>query len=85
MPNIPDIVNHVMFVLENRVSVDEFGDWMLVYTDKIMSGGEADSATRQLAYAIQSQMTNFDIRRISEESLRQELAKLIQPFVSSTG
>ena len=82
MPNIRDIVSHVTFLLENRVSMDEFGDWILLCTDEITFRGGADDATRQLAYAIQSQMTNFDIGHIDKETLLQELAKTIQPFSS---
>jgi hypothetical protein len=84
MPNIRDIVSHVTLLLDNRVSLDEFGDWMLLYIGKIMFGGDADNATRQLAYAIQSHMTEFDIGQINEQTLRRELANAIQPFSSST-
>ena len=84
MANIQEIVDHVTLLLDNRMSLDEFGDWMLAYTGNVMFKGDADNATRQLAYAIQSHMTTFDTGQITEQTLRQELAKAIQPFSSST-
>jgi hypothetical protein len=80
MPNIHEIMSHVPLLLDNRVSIDEFGDWMLLY-NVIWEGG-ADNATRQLAYAIQSSMTTFGTDHIDEETLRQQLAKAIKPFSS---
>jgi hypothetical protein len=79
MPNIHEIVSHVLLLLDNRVSVDEFGDWMLLYTGDVVWESGADEATRQLAYAIQTYMTTFDTGHIGEETLRQELAKAIRP------
>ena len=84
MPNIQEIVSHVTLLLARRVSVDEFGDWMLLYTGDIVFKSAADNATRELAYAIQSHMTAFDTGHTDEQTLRQELSKAIQPFSSST-
>jgi hypothetical protein len=81
MPDIREIVSHVMVLLDNRVSLDEFGDWILLYTSKLVFERGADNASRQLVYAIQSHMTEFDIGLIDQETLRQELAKDIQPFL----
>ena len=72
------------FLLDNRASIDEFGDWMLLYAGNVIWEGGADNATRQLAYAIQSSMTTFGTGHIDEETLRQQLAKAIKPFSSPT-
>jgi hypothetical protein len=82
MPNIDEIVSHVSLFLDNSVSVDEFGDWMLLYTGNLIWEGSTDNATRQLAYSIQSQMAIFDTGQITEERLRHELARAIEPFSS---
>jgi hypothetical protein len=78
MPTIDKIVSHVLLLLDNRTSLDEFGDWMLMYTANIMR----NNATRELAYAIESDMTSFDTGRLDEDSLRQKLRKAIEPFSS---
>lgn len=83
MPSTREIVDNVKLLLDNRVSIDDFGDWMLVYTAKIMQDG-ADDTTRQLAYAIQDRMTTFDTDHLDESALRLELAKAIKPFSSPT-
>jgi hypothetical protein len=80
MPNVQEIVSHVTLLLERRISLDEFGDWMLLYTGDITFKSGADKATRELAYAIQSHMTNFDTGHGNEQTLREELSKAIQPF-----
>jgi len=84
MANSQEIVSHIQLLLDNRVSLDEFGDWMLRYTSNMMFKGGADNATRDLAYAIQSHMTNFDTGQVTEKALRQTLAKAIEPFSPST-
>jgi hypothetical protein len=81
--NTREIVDNVKLLLDHRVSVDEFGDWMLVNTENLIRQGEVDDATRNLAYAIQLKMTEFDVGNINEENLRRELATTIQPYGSS--
>jgi hypothetical protein len=82
MPSINEIVTHAQLFLDKRMSADDFGDWMLRYTGNIMYEGGADDATRKLAYTLQERMTIFGIERLDEETLRQELARIIQPFSS---
>jgi hypothetical protein len=54
MPKLEEIVSHVTMVLERRISLDEFGDWMLSYTGDIMFRSGADKATRELANFVSS-------------------------------
>ena len=78
--NTREIVDNVRLLLDHRVSIDEFGDWMLVNTENLMRQRGVDDATKNLAYTIQRQMTEFDVGNINEENLRRELASTIQPY-----
>jgi len=78
--NTGEILDNVKLLLDHRVSVDEFGDWMLVYTANLIRHGGVDDATRNLAYAIQQIMTEFDVGKITEQHVREQLAKIIQPY-----
>ncbi len=84
MHTIHEIVSQVSLLLDNRVSLDEFGNWMLLCTADIMWKHEADVPTKELARAIQTHTTDFEIGQIDEKRLREEPAKAIQPFSSST-
>lgn len=75
-------MSHVLLLLHNRTSLDEFGDWMLLYAANITRNSEVDDATRELAYAIESDMTSFHTGHLDEDSLRQKLRKAIEPFSS---
>ena len=82
MPNVDEIVSQVLLLLPNSISLDEFGDWILLYTVKIMRDSDVDNTTRELAYAVQSDMTSFDTGQIDEDALRQKLKRAIEPFSS---
>jgi hypothetical protein len=79
--SVQEIVRGTILLLDDRVSIDEFGDWMLVQVGRIKYREVApDNATAELAHTIQCYMTSLDVGEIDEQKLRGKLAEAIDPY-----
>lgn len=79
MAAIDEIVRQVTLVLEDRLSIRDFGDWATVSTWDVLHA-PCDQVIKELMCGVQSKMTAFDLGQIDEKTLRQELANAIQSF-----
>jgi hypothetical protein len=78
MANLHEIFDHVMNLLANEISLDDFEDWSAEYSLNIHQ--QANKDARNLAYQIRG-ILNAHEDDDSDVVLRGELAQAIFPFL----
>ena len=80
--SIEEIVNNVQSFLDGRLSYEEFADWAEEYSWNIHL--RAGKEVQDLAYAVEGQLTFYEVGDTDARGLRDALRNTIAPFVACT-
>jgi len=80
MANLHEIFDHVMNLLANEISLEQFEDWSAQYALNIHECGDEDA--QRIAYQLRG-ILNAHEDDENEDILRRELADAIFPYLES--
>jgi hypothetical protein len=73
------IREHLLQLLSNEISLDEFDEWIAQNTWNIQRN--PDLSAQRLAYAIELRLGEFDSGHLLEEQLRKELSNIASIYI----